>query len=61
MPKYLVRVAVQYSGEDSYEIEANNPKEAVAIAKRGDAEATDQELQCDSCEWETADVKKIES
>lgn len=60
MPIYHVKVDVTYSGTESYEIEADNPEDALEIAKSGDVPSVDDDLSCDSTDWDTATVDEME-
>lgn len=59
MPKYQVRVQCTYSGEETYEIDADSEAEALEIAKSGDVDHSD-DIQCDSANWEEAEISEMD-
>lgn len=60
MPKYRIQVAVEYSGNEYYEIEANSEEEAIELAKLGECNTPDQDLSCDKTHWEEVIVDVID-
>lgn len=60
MPKYRIQVAVEYSGNEYYEIEAESEEEAIELAKLGECDAPDQDISCDNTNWEEVVIDVIE-
>lgn len=61
MPRYEIRVEVTYSGTEIYEVEAATPEDALGIAKRGDVASIDEDLSCDSTNWDEATIDEMDS
>jgi len=61
MARYEIRVEVSYSGTEIYEIEADSPESALDIARRGDVPSIDEDLSCDSTNWDEATIDEMDS
>ena len=59
MPKYEIRVPVSYSGYEFYQVEADDPEAAIEVAKAGEHGPFDEDLSCDSTEWDEASVDEV--
>ncbi len=59
MPKYRIQVAVEYSGNEYYEIEADSEEIAIELAKTGECESPEQDISCDKTHWDQVVVDLI--